>query len=151
MPPQLSTHCIVDHDTTHRHTKVKAWLAARPRWQRHFIPNYGVWLNQVERFLSLTKAIRQDSFTSVKQLVQRIDHFVAVYNPNCQRSRWPTTLTRYSKSCVNVTHVSAGRDTSSLAHWQLTVTSESLLLAVTPVGLVTWQVPTRGCCATTTL
>lgn len=36
-------------------------------------------------------------------------------------------------------------------HWQFTVTNESLLAAVTPVGLLTTQVPTRGCWATTTL
>ena len=44
----------------------------------HFIPTYSSWLNQVERFFALNtdKAIRRGSFTSVKQLVQRIDQFV---------------------------------------------------------------------------
>ncbi len=48
---------------------------------------------QVERFFSLIsdKAIRRGSFTSVKQLVQRIDHFAAAYNTNCQPFKWTAT------------------------------------------------------------
>jgi hypothetical protein len=42
------------------------------------VPTYSSWLNQVERFFSLItdKAIRRGSFTSARQLVRRIDHFV---------------------------------------------------------------------------
>ena len=59
----------------------------------HFIPTYSSWLNQVERFFSLItdKAIRRGSFTSVKQLVQRIDHFVTAYNTNCRPFKWTAT------------------------------------------------------------
>jgi putative transposase len=90
VPAQLDVHCIVDNYATHSHGTVKAWLQARPRWHMHFIPTYSSWLNQIERFFSLItcKAIRRGSFTSVKQLVQRIDHFVASYNANCQPFRW---------------------------------------------------------------
>src|SRR3954463_13622484 len=72
---------------------IKAWLATRPRWHMHFIPTYSSWLNQVERFFSVItdKAIRRGSFTSVKQLVQRIDHFVSHHNRNCQPFRWTAT------------------------------------------------------------
>ena len=56
-------------------------------------PNHSSWLNQVERFFSLItdKAISRGSFTSVKQLVKRIDHFVASYNTDCQPFRWTAT------------------------------------------------------------
>jgi putative transposase len=37
------------------------------------------------------KAIRRGSFTSVKQLVQRIDHFVAAHNAHCQPFKWTAT------------------------------------------------------------
>lgn len=86
VPPELDIHCIADNYATHSHPKIKAWLVARPRWHMHFIPTYSSWLNQVERFFSLItdKAIWRGSFTSVKQLVQRIDHFVAAYNTNSQ-------------------------------------------------------------------
>ena len=51
------------------------------------------WLNQVERFFALItdKAIRRGSFTSVKQLVQRIDHFVTTYNSSCRPFKWTAT------------------------------------------------------------
>lgn len=93
VPPELDIHCIADNYATHNHPKIKAWLAARPRWHMHFIPTYSSWLNQVERFFALItdKAIRRGSFTSVKQLVQRIDHFVVSYNQNCKPFRWTAT------------------------------------------------------------
>ncbi|MGH8821733.1 MAG: IS630 family transposase [Rhodoferax sp.] len=90
VPAELDVHCIVDNYATHSHPKTKAWLASRPRWHMHFIPTYSSWLNQVERFFALItdKAIRRGSFTSVKQLVQRIDQFVTNYNSNCLPFRW---------------------------------------------------------------
>jgi putative transposase len=56
----------------------------------NFIPTYRSWLNQVERYFALItdKAIRSGPFTSVKQLVQHIDHFVAAHNMNCQPFKW---------------------------------------------------------------
>jgi DDE superfamily endonuclease len=44
---------IVDNYSTHKNTRVKTWLAKRPRWHLHFIPTYSSWLNQVERFCAL--------------------------------------------------------------------------------------------------
>ncbi len=93
VPADLDIHCIVDNYSTHKHPKVKAWLAARPRWHLHFIPTYSSWLNQVERFFGLItdKAIRRGSFGSVKQLVRQIDLFVQHYNQNCQPFSWTAT------------------------------------------------------------
>ena len=93
VPKPLDVHLIADNYATHSHPKVRAWLAVRPRWQMHFIPTYSSWLNQVERFFSLItdRAIRRGSFTSVGQLVQRIDHFVASYNANCRPFKWTAT------------------------------------------------------------
>ncbi|MFY9478341.1 MAG: transposase, partial [Aquabacterium sp.] len=90
VPSELDVHCIVDNYATHSHPKIKAWLTARPRWHMHFIATYSSWLNQVEGFFALItdKTIQRGSFTSVTQLVQRIDHFVAAYNTECQPFRW---------------------------------------------------------------
>src|SRR6476469_7129843 len=79
VPAQLDVHLVVDNYATHKHPKVQAWLARRPRWHIHFTPTYASWLNQVERFFGLItdKAIRRGSFSSVKGLVNKIDHFVA--------------------------------------------------------------------------
>ena len=93
VPAELDIHCIVDNYATHSHRKVKAWLASRPRWHMHFIPTYSSWLNQVERFFALItdKAIRRGSFTSVKQLVLRIDQFVTRHNTDSRPFRWTAT------------------------------------------------------------
>lgn len=108
VPADLDVHCIVDNYSSHKHPKVKAWLAARPRWHMHFIPTYSSWLNQVERFFSIItdKAIRRGSFTSVKELVQKIDHFVAHYNQNCKPFAWTATadsiLAKLSRLCERI-------------------------------------------------
>jgi len=108
VPAELDVHCIVDNYSSHKHPKVKAWLAARPRWHMHFIPTYSSWLNQVERFFSIItgKAIRRGSFTSVKELVAKIDHFVAHYNQNCKPFTWTATadsiLAKLSRLCERI-------------------------------------------------
>jgi putative transposase len=93
VPPQMEVHLIVDNYSTHKHQKVKAWLARRPRWHIHYTPTYSSWLNQVERFFALIteKAIRRGSFSSVKDLVQKIDHFVSRYNKSCSPFVWTAT------------------------------------------------------------
>lgn len=90
VPADLDIHLIVDNYSTHKHAKVKAWLAARPRWHVHFTPTYSSWLNQVERFFSLItdKTIRRGSFSSVKALVAKIDHFIHHYNQTCKPFTW---------------------------------------------------------------
>jgi putative transposase len=89
----LDIHRIVDNYSTHKHARVKAWLAARPRWHIHFTPTYSSWLNQVERFFGLItdKAIRRGSFRTVKELVSQIDHFISQYNKNCKPFVWTAT------------------------------------------------------------
>uniref|UniRef100_D8P6G0 Transposase n=1 Tax=Ralstonia solanacearum CFBP2957 TaxID=859656 RepID=D8P6G0_RALSL len=75
---------------SHKHPKVRAWLAQRPRWHMHFVPTYSSWLNQVERFFSIitTRAIRRGSFSSVNELTNRITTFVGNYNEICQPFTW---------------------------------------------------------------
>jgi putative transposase len=93
VPRQLDIHLIVDNYSTHKHARVKAWLARRPRWHIHFIPTYSSWLNQVERFFALIteKAIRRGSFSSVKDLIGKIGHFVTHYNNHCKPFVWTAT------------------------------------------------------------
>jgi len=93
VPQKLDIHLIVDNYSTHKHARVKAWLARHPRWHIHFIPTYSSWLNQVERFFGLIteKAIRRGSFRSVKELVGKIDHFVTHYNKTCKPFIWTAT------------------------------------------------------------
>jgi putative transposase len=93
VPQKLDIHLIVDNYSTHKHARVKSWLAKRPRWHIHFVPTYSSWLNLVERFFALItdKAIRRGSFTSVKDLVGKINHFVTRYNRTCKPFTWTAT------------------------------------------------------------
>jgi hypothetical protein len=45
-------HTIVDNYATHKHPKVRQWLARHPRWSFHFTPISASWLNAVEGFFS---------------------------------------------------------------------------------------------------
>ena len=38
VPAELTVHLIVDNYATHKHPKVRRWLAARPRFQIHYTP-----------------------------------------------------------------------------------------------------------------
>ncbi len=62
----LTIHVVADDYATHKHAKVRAWLARRPRFEMRFTPTSGSWLNLVERFFAdLTAAIRAGGFASV--------------------------------------------------------------------------------------
>jgi len=93
VPRELNVHLVVDNYATHKHAKVKAWLAQRPRFQIHFTPNYCSWINQVERWFGIItqRAIRRGSFRSVKELVSKIEIFVGNYNQNSKPFMWTAT------------------------------------------------------------
>ncbi len=82
VPQDLDVHLICDNDATHKHARIKAWLAKRPRYHMHYTPTYSSWLNQVERWFGLItqRAIRRDSFDSVADLKRKINAFVEHYN-----------------------------------------------------------------------
>src|ERR1700710_849245 len=93
IPAELDVHLIVDNHGTHKHSKVRTWLAQRPRYQIHYTPTYSSWLNQVERWFALItqRAIRRGSFRSVKDLVEKIDAFVQLYNRSHRPFVWTAT------------------------------------------------------------
>lgn len=43
-PPDLDLHLIVDNYSTHKHEKVRRWLARHPRFHMHFTPTSSSWL-----------------------------------------------------------------------------------------------------------
>ena len=45
-------HAVVDNYATHKHPKVREWLARHPRWTFHFTPTSASWLNAVETFFA---------------------------------------------------------------------------------------------------
>ena len=93
VPPELDVHLIVDNYCTHKHAKVRSWLAQRPRFHVHYTPTYASWLNQVERWFGIItqRAIRRGSFSSVKELIAKIEHFIANYNKDSAPFSWTAT------------------------------------------------------------
>lgn len=93
VPPDLDIHLVVDNYATHKHEKVRRWLAARPRYHLHYTPTYSSWLNQVEIWFNIItqQAIRRGTFRSVKELVAKIEIFVAHYNAKSKPFMWTAT------------------------------------------------------------
>ena len=93
VPAGLDIHLVADNYGTHKHAKVKAWLARHPRYHMHYTPTYASWLNQVERWFGLItqQEIRRGSFRNVKELVQKIDNYVAHYNLHHRPFAWTAT------------------------------------------------------------
>lgn len=89
-PPELDLHLIADNYGTHKHPKVKAWLARHPRFHMHFVPTSSSWLNLVERFFrDLSEdALREGSFGSVRELTEAIETYLAQRNLDPQPYRW---------------------------------------------------------------
>ncbi len=93
VPEDLDIHLVVDNYSTHKHAKVRNWLAARPRYHVHYTPTYASWLNQVEIWFNIItqKAIRRGTFRSVKDLIEKIKQFVDQYNKNSKPFTWVAT------------------------------------------------------------
>ena len=89
-PRELDLHLIADNYATHKHPKVRAWLARHPRFKMHFTPTSSSWLNLVERFFAdLTgDVIRAGSFASVNELVRDIKAYLAQRNANPKPYVW---------------------------------------------------------------
>lgn len=93
VPAELEVHLVVDNYCTHKHAKVKRWLAARPRFHIHYTPTYASWLNQVEIWFNIItqRAIRRGTFKSVRELIAKIEAFVQQYNRRCHPFSWTAT------------------------------------------------------------
>jgi transposase len=90
VPPGKLIHAILDNYATHKHPKVRAWLARNPRWTFHFTPTSGSWLNAVENFFSaLTRRrIRRGVFKSIVDLQAAINRYLKQHNDNPKPFVW---------------------------------------------------------------
>ena len=82
IPAGTTIHAILDSYATHKHARVRAWLAKHPRWTFHFTPTSCSWLNAVEGFFAkLTRRrLRHGVFRSVRELRDAIHRFIAEHN-----------------------------------------------------------------------
>ena len=95
----LAIHVILDNYATHKHPKVKRWLARHPRVHFHFTPTSASWLNLVERFFSeLTeRRIRRLAVTSVDQLIEAITQYIDHRNEHPTPFVWTATVQQILK------------------------------------------------------
>ncbi len=101
--PGREIHLICDNYGTHKHPKVRAWLAAHPRFHLHFTPTSASWLNLVERWFGLIteQAIRRGSFDSVHRLEAAINRWLAHWNENARPFRWTKSAADIKRSIRN--------------------------------------------------
>ena len=93
VPDDLDIHLVIDNYGTHKHEKVKRWIAARGRYHVHYTPTYASWLNQVEIWFGILtqKAIRRGTFKKVKDLIANIQAFTEQYNSTSRPFVWTAT------------------------------------------------------------
>jgi transposase len=109
VPAKLDIHIIVDNYATHKHPRVKRWLALHSRFHVHFTPTYSYWLNQVESWFSKLQrdVIDRGIFTSVADLKRKILRYIRLYQKTAKPFQW-----RYS----DVRGFLRGSDSSGTAH-----------------------------------
>jgi transposase len=88
-PADTAIHVVLDNLNTHK-PKNDRWLKRHPNVRFHFTPTRASWLNQVEIWFSILegKSLHGASFTSVDQLKDHIDAFIAAYNQNAKPFIW---------------------------------------------------------------
>ncbi len=93
--PGRELQVIVDNLSSHK-PKHDRWRARHPNVHFHYTPTHASWLNQVECWFSILsrQALQGASFTSVSQLRQAIDRFVASYNQTAMPFEWTKRVVR---------------------------------------------------------
>lgn len=89
-PADLDLHIIADNYATHKHPRVKSWLARHKRFHVHFIPTSSSWLNLIERwFRDLTdKCVRRGAFGGVPELTEAIMNYIEAHNDDPKSIVW---------------------------------------------------------------
>lgn len=82
VPAGKLVHVILDNYATHKHPKVRAWLARHERWTFHYTPTSASWLNAVEGFFAkLTRRrLKRGVFHSLVDLQAAINRYLAEHN-----------------------------------------------------------------------
>ena len=110
--PDLDVHLITDNYATHKHPKVKAWLARHPRFHMHFTPTSASWLNLVERFFAeiTRKRIRRGVFHSIVDLQMAINDYLDQHNAD------PTLFVWTASASSIIEKVNRGKQTLESQH-----------------------------------
>jgi len=100
--PRKAIHAIIDNYATHKHPKVRQWLARHPRWTFHFTPTSASWLNAVEGFFAKLsrRRLKRGVFHSVAELQAAILRFIDEANHDPKPFVW-TAKPRKILAAVN--------------------------------------------------
>jgi transposase len=90
IPAGKMIHVVLDNYATHKHPKVRAWLARHPRFVFHFTPTSASWLNAVEGFFAkLTRRrLKRGVFRSIVDLQAAINRFLKETNDHPKPFVW---------------------------------------------------------------
>jgi transposase len=90
VPAGKVIHAIADNYATHKHPKVRAWLARHPRWVFHFTPTSASWLNAVESFFSVLtrRRLKRGVFHSIADLQAAINRYIREHNNDPKPFVW---------------------------------------------------------------
>lgn len=90
VPAELEVHLVVDNYATHKTPAIQNWFASHPRFQLHFTPTKGSWLNQVERWFGLLsqRKIKRGSHRSTRALEQAIREYIETNNADPKPFVW---------------------------------------------------------------
>ncbi|HLH95805.1 MAG TPA: IS630 family transposase [Xanthobacteraceae bacterium] len=86
--PDRELHVILDNLNTHK--KCDRWLKKHPKVHFHYTPTRSSWLNQIETWFSILQgqSLTGASFTSIEQLQEHIDAYIAAYNETATPFAW---------------------------------------------------------------
>jgi transposase len=106
VPAGKLVHAILDNYASHKHPKVRAWLARHRRWTFHYTPTSGSWLNAVETFFSAMtrRRLRRGVFRSLVDLQATIKRYLAEHNADPKPFTWTATP---AKIITKLNHVNA--------------------------------------------
>ena len=90
VPAGKLIHAIADNYATHKHPKVRAWLARHPRWVFHFTPTSASWINAVENFFSVLtrRRLKRGVFHSIADLQAAINRYIREHNHDPKPFVW---------------------------------------------------------------
>ncbi len=91
---KLDLHFILDNYATHKHAKVKEWLAKDPRVHFHFVPTSASWLNLVERFFAeiSQRQLKRLAVNSVAELIATITAYIERRNTKPKPFTWTASV-----------------------------------------------------------
>jgi transposase len=89
---------IMDNLSTHKSPLIKTWLIRRPRFNVHFTPTYGSWLNMVERWFGLLeqRQLKRGSHRNRRELEHAVREFIDATNEAPKPFVWTKVPTGFS-------------------------------------------------------